>query len=647
MTYHILFVDNDDDFLSTRAEFLEQEGFEVFKAHTISEAEWFLENANIHLTIVDVRMENDDDARDMSGLSLAKQEAYRSIPKIVVTGFPSADAARISLKPQSGERGLAIDYIKKEFPPEIFVQAVQDAFRHNVHINWDLSIDWGSCALYGLPSIIEPGIEGQRLLYRAEEFEDLFRRLFYEKNHIRIERMLWQHKGRVALVVIAFKEGAKLETFVVVCGQNNVINLEAQCFEEYAPKAPGETGTMLSVRAETSHFAANAYTIVSHDLEKAQTLGELFRFARDKVFKDTLTTFFQATLYEWHQDKPVPNRNTSLQSLYLHRLELSEEYLWPDRVDELIKVFGSQIATLGLRIAHTKDTITFQLSNQSFSFPDPLLVFSKTSHQKETLLTINVPGWLTGENIITDEFGHAWLTDFGNAGLAPLFWNFVELEAVIRFDWVETNDLLRRYEMENCLINTDFAKPDTRDLEPIVGKPAQAIVNIRKLAARTVGYDVLDYHLGIFFQAARRLTEFNPSHPLTSSELARLGHILLSMSMIAGKLEQGKSIAQSDTHPMAAELRIIDEKARIILIGDQKVRLAPQPFEILRYLYNHANEVCSKEELMKNALEEEYDESYLPTLIRRIRKKIEDDPLHPRFLITEPNAGYRLIPKPE
>jgi len=41
MTGHILFVDNDPDFLNTRAEFLKREGYEIFKALTISEAAWF------------------------------------------------------------------------------------------------------------------------------------------------------------------------------------------------------------------------------------------------------------------------------------------------------------------------------------------------------------------------------------------------------------------------------------------------------------------------------------------------------------------------------------------------------------------------------------------------------------------------------
>jgi len=647
MTGHILFVDNDPDFLNTRAEFLKREGYEIFKALTISEAAWFLENANIHLAIVDVRMQDDDDERDVSGLSLVTQEVYRSVHRIILTGHPSTDTARIALKPQPSGRGLAIDYLKKEDAPETFIQAVHDVFAHHVRINWNLHIDWKARDPFALVNLIEPGLEGERLLNRAEELEDLFRRLFYEKEYLRIERLLWQRDGRLALVVLAFKEGLKPESLVVVCGQNAIVNEEAQRFASFAPKASGEAGTHSSARAETTHFAANAYTLVGNDLGKVQTLGELYRFTQETIFKVALNTLFQKTLQAWHQDKPVWAKNDSLEALYSQRLGLSAKRVSIADFEERIKVIETQLPTLGPRIERTGEKLTFHFNGQSFPYPDPLPLLAQMPDTKGSALVVHVPGTLTGENILVDEIGRAWLTDFAEAGQAPLLWNFVALEAVIRFDLVETNDILRRQEMEHRLINTDFAKPDTRDLEPIVRKPGRAIQTIRKLAARTVGRDTMAYHRGIFFHAACRLANFNPAYPLTSSELARLAHVLLSLAMIAEKIEEGKANTSISTAAQTGELRIVDEIARTILIGNQEVRLAPQPFALFRYLYLNANRVCTKEELVKEVLKGEYEEEYLHTLVGRIRKAIEDDPEQPRYIITIPNAGYRLITKPE
>jgi len=259
-----------------------------------------------------------------------------------------------------------------------------------------------------------------------------------------------------------------------------------------------------------------------------------------------------------------------------------------------------------------------------------------------------VPGTLSGDNILVDATGRTWLTDFAEAGLAPLLWNFVTLEAAIRFDWVQTNDLLRRYEMEHCLLDIDFAKPDTRGLEPVVGKPARAVATIRRLSARVVGNDTRTYHTGIFFHAARRLADFNPAQPLTSNELARLGHVLLSMAMIAEKIGEyaNDNPTEGDGLPRS-ELRLDENAAYTILLGKKKIHLAPTPFSVLQYLYENKNKLCTKKDIIKNALNDKYDERYLHALISRIRREIEDDPDHPRFLFTEPNAGYRLITNPD
>jgi len=84
----ILFADNDVDFLKTRSEFLEREGYLVVPATSPTEAWRKLKTGGIDLAIVDVRLVNDDDEKDTSGLTLAKEVAH-SVPKIILTGFPS------------------------------------------------------------------------------------------------------------------------------------------------------------------------------------------------------------------------------------------------------------------------------------------------------------------------------------------------------------------------------------------------------------------------------------------------------------------------------------------------------------------------------------------------------------------------------
>jgi len=69
----ILFADNDPDFLKTRGEFLEREGYQVVPAANPTEARRLLEQGNIDLAVLDIRLVDDDDERDTSGLRLSSR----------------------------------------------------------------------------------------------------------------------------------------------------------------------------------------------------------------------------------------------------------------------------------------------------------------------------------------------------------------------------------------------------------------------------------------------------------------------------------------------------------------------------------------------------------------------------------------------
>src|ERR1700752_254952 len=209
----VLFADNDPDFLQTRAEFLQKAGYHIIFANSPIDAEQLMEETNVHLAILDVRLVDDDSEKDISGILLAQKEEFRSIPKIILTGFPSLYTSRDALRPHPSGFHPAINYLSKEEGQDALVSAVNDAFAQQVRINWSLTIDWKTHEPIGLVNHIEPDIEGERRLNRAKEFEDLFRTLFYDEEHLRIERLLWQSDGRLAVVVFAFKEGIRSGSF--------------------------------------------------------------------------------------------------------------------------------------------------------------------------------------------------------------------------------------------------------------------------------------------------------------------------------------------------------------------------------------------------------------------------------------------------
>jgi DNA-binding response OmpR family regulator len=92
----ILMADNLKDFLDERREFLEQAGYTVITAHNPLDAERILERSGIDLAIMDIRLVDDDDPEDTSGLELARKFGQK-IPIIMLTGYPTWENVKTAL----------------------------------------------------------------------------------------------------------------------------------------------------------------------------------------------------------------------------------------------------------------------------------------------------------------------------------------------------------------------------------------------------------------------------------------------------------------------------------------------------------------------------------------------------------------------
>jgi two-component system KDP operon response regulator KdpE len=65
---------------------------------------------------------------------------------------------------------------------------------------------------------------------------------------------------------------------------------------------------------------------------------------------------------------------------------------------------------------------------------------------------------------------------------------------------------------------------------------------------------------------------------------------------------------------------------------------------MLHYLMTHAGEVISQESLLKAVWgpENASESVYLRIYVSQLRKKIEDDPPNPKYLLTVPGVGFRF-----
>lgn len=76
----------------------------------------------------------------------------------------------------------------------------------------------------------------------------------------------------------------------------------------------------------------------------------------------------------------------------------------------------------------------------------------------------------------------------------------------------------------------------------------------------------------------------------------------------------------------------------------REIHLTPKEFSVLHYLMMHAGEPIPHARLLKSVWGPEYGNEleYLRTFVRQLRKKIEDDPQNPQYLLTDAYIGYRF-----
>ena len=91
---------------------------------------------------------------------------------------------------------------------------------------------------------------------------------------------------------------------------------------------------------------------------------------------------------------------------------------------------------------------------------------------------------------------------------------------------------------------------------------------------------------------------------------------------------------------------VIDLAARKILVRQHEIHLTPKEFDLLVYLFQHRGKVLTHRTLLAAIWGGNYTEQteYLRVFVGQLRKKIEADPAHPQYILTEPWVGYRFLP---
>ena len=89
---------------------------------------------------------------------------------------------------------------------------------------------------------------------------------------------------------------------------------------------------------------------------------------------------------------------------------------------------------------------------------------------------------------------------------------------------------------------------------------------------------------------------------------------------------------------------LIDTEKHHVRVADRDIILSPIEYAVLEELAKNIGRVLTTRLLLQRVWGPEYSDAtgYVKGVVRRLRIKLEQDPAHPKYIITEPYLGYRL-----
>jgi two-component system, OmpR family, alkaline phosphatase synthesis response regulator PhoP len=136
--------------------------------------------------------------------------------------------------------------------------------------------------------------------------------------------------------------------------------------------------------------------------------------------------------------------------------------------------------------------------------------------------------------------------------------------------------------------------------------------------------------------------------------LARLQGLLRRSEWMRGQrpTEQqtnagGNGIGDFGTFSFAG--KTIDFGALELRSGDSTIHLTVMEADLLRHLVRNDGKIVSRKQVLEEVwgLHEDTDTRAIDNFVVRLRRYIEDDPGHPRHLLTVRGVGYKFLARPE
>ncbi|SDU80928.1 response regulator [Gordonia westfalica] len=118
------------------------------------------------------------------------------------------------------------------------------------------------------------------------------------------------------------------------------------------------------------------------------------------------------------------------------------------------------------------------------------------------------------------------------------------------------------------------------------------------------------------------------------------------LARLRAALRRGAASGVTTESPVVdAGAFVVDLAAKQVTRAQEPVHLTPTEWGILEMLVRHEGKLVSQSDILNSVWGPGYlgQSNYLRVYLASLRRKLEDDPAHPRHLVTEAGMGYRFV----
>ncbi|MDG3011045.1 response regulator [Rhodococcus sp. D2-41] len=116
------------------------------------------------------------------------------------------------------------------------------------------------------------------------------------------------------------------------------------------------------------------------------------------------------------------------------------------------------------------------------------------------------------------------------------------------------------------------------------------------------------------------------------------------LARLRAAVRRGASTVEEDQPVVTTDAFTVDLSAKKVTRHGAEVHLTPTEWGVLEMLVRHRGKLVGQKELLQEVWGPAYatETHYLRVYLAQLRRKLEDDPSHPRHLLTEAGMGYRF-----